>query len=117
MNYRVVLVGESLPTTRILGVALASAGYEVVLVDDPQALATTVMTPPDLIILDHVEPTDLYRLNPRVLGFGGRLLLLTEVDPDVATQVLTPDFVVRKPFDIEAVRRQVRELLLLLGST
>ena len=74
----VLIVGESLPSIRILAVSLAAEGFDVVLVSDASELETTVMRAPDLIILDHLEPTDLYRLNPRQHGFSGRLLLLCD---------------------------------------
>ena len=111
----VVIAGESLPSVRILAVSLAAEGFDVVLVSSPDELAATVRRSVDLVILDHLEPTDLYRLNPRQHGFSGRLLLLAENDSEPVPGLLNPDRVVRKPFHLDDVRRYVYEMLVLMS--
>jgi hypothetical protein len=106
----VVLVGPQSPFLQILS-AVLSGGWTVESATDRVTLAQILSTTrPAVVIFDHTEPTDLFDLNPRAMGFSGPLLLLAD-EPATATQVLEADVFLRRPSDLFELSRLIEDLI------
>ncbi|HWO72000.1 MAG TPA: hypothetical protein VNN21_00410 [Dehalococcoidia bacterium] len=79
-----LLVGEDSLFLRLLASELRAAGVHVRVANDAQALREALVEArPDVVVFDHVEPMDLFVLNPRDSGFEGPLVLLVEENAPV----------------------------------
>ena len=108
-----MLVGENRPFLEVLAMELKLRGSEVRLANDPTALQLALAeTTPDLVVLHHVEPMDLYLLNPRIYGYDGPLLVLLETgEPRFVPQQLKAHKVLEKPFLVDTVFAEISLLI------
>jgi hypothetical protein len=66
---------------------------------------------PHLVIFDHIQPTDLYELNPRQFGFEGPVLILTDdPNPKTALEVLETVHFLQKPTLLTAIWQWLDDL-------
>lgn len=105
LTVNVLLVGEDPTSLRLLALDLSLRGVVVTTASDAEHLTRVLaMSTPDVIVFDHVEPLDVYLLNPRKPGFKGPLVLLIDQDlPAEMTSQLQPHHIARKPFQIETL--------------
>ena len=94
----VLLVGEDRFSLRFLLVDIAQVVASVRLVSDVEALAAAIEEhQPDLIVFDHVEPMDVFLLNPRDRGYAGPLILLvTDSPPEPLVEHLQNPEIIKK---------------------
>jgi CheY-like chemotaxis protein len=108
---RVLVVEDSAPISRILGLLLEGAGYGVVLADDGQAArrARTGAAPPEVVVLDLSLPD----VDGRTLLAEFAAASLPVVVVSAFASTLTADeralaaAVISKPFDVEELLRAV----------
>ena len=113
---KVLMIGEQGSHIETLYFALIHRELTVHLVHDRETLRAMLDTEaPDLVIFDHVEPTDLFVLNPRALGFSGPVLLLTdEPNPTTAQEVLRTEIALHKPVMLTALWQMIDEIASLM---
>jgi len=108
-----LLVGEDSFFLRLLATELRAGGMHVRVANDSRALQEALEEArPDVIVFDHVEPMDLFFLNPRESGFEGPLVLL--VEEGVPVHVLEAfgfREVIRKPVRPKIVLERLAALL------
>ncbi len=109
---KVLLVGESAPLLRILQVVSVRAGYDAEIASTASSLRELNQAlQPDLLVFDHVHPLDLYMLNPRIAGFHGPVLMLSDnPHPETALFLLGTEHLLHKPFHLDAIVGRLREL-------
>jgi len=108
-----LLVGENASFVRILSLELAFQGFEVRTVTDAAELKAALEdSTPDAIVLDHVEPMDIFALNPRDHGYEGPLfILIADHLPAPLLQRLRTAEVHRKPYVLESLSAEIRLVL------
>jgi len=104
-----LLIGEDGSFLRMLSIGLKSQGFAVRTVNDVAPLRAALEdSTPDVIIFDHVEPMDLFALNPRECGYSGPLVLLIEEGiPEQVLERLRDLQVLKKPFLLESLFSQI----------
>jgi hypothetical protein len=109
---RVLMVGEQGSQVDTLYFALRHREVSVQLAHDPDTLHTVLTTEQvDLVIFDHVAPTDLFALNPRGHGFSGPVVLLVDdPDPVTAREVLHTDLALTRPFLLSSLLHLIDEI-------
>ena len=106
----ILLVGEDEVFLRVLALELALMGATVRTVNDSDTLRRALEDAcPEVVVLDHIEPADLFALNPRVCGYGGPLVVLIEHDvPQTTLESLEDPRILRKPLLPSSLLPQIR---------
>jgi DNA-binding response OmpR family regulator len=107
---KLLLAGEDTAFLRALSLDLIVRGFQVTVVTDGAALRRALEHwQPDVILLDHVEPMDLYILNPRESGYDGPLLLLVSDGlPESMVEQMQTASVVKKPLVLEVLSAEIK---------
>jgi hypothetical protein len=109
----VVVIGEDGAYLRTLVHELSGRGIAARFVENESDLPAVLReAEPEIIVFDHVEPLDLYVLNPRAHGYVGTLLLLThDTESPLAAEQLGATHVVAKTLLLRSICQQVVDLL------
>jgi DNA-binding response OmpR family regulator len=109
---KILLVGESTPLLRILQVVSVRAGFAAEIASTSTSLREqSQVLQPDLLVFDHIHPLDLYLLNPRLAGFDGPVLMLTDnPHPETALFLLGTDHILLKPFHLDTIVQRLHEM-------
>ena len=113
MAMKILLVGEDTSYLCGLGLDLVLHGHAVKTVNDAtQIEAALAQFEPDAVILDHIEPIDLFDLNPRDYGYEGPLVILVSdgVPEELLGQLHAPGLI-KKPFVFESLSSTINLLL------
>ena len=114
---KALLVGERKTLLEILSVALCRKGATTCLAHESGELRDGLSRQePNVVIFDHSSPLDLFDLNPRMLGFQGPILLLTDEPTQLGQDILATGHVMRKPFSLKAILEEIDELVLNLDG-
>jgi DNA-binding response OmpR family regulator len=107
---KLLLVGEDSSFLRVLSLDLLLAGFAVKIETDAAGLGDALQQfAPDVVVFDHVEPMDLFALNPRDCGYEGPLVILVSSGiPQQLLDRLQATNVVEKPFVLEILSAELR---------
>ncbi len=105
----VLLVGEEVRFLRLLSLEFAFRGFKVAMVSEPDEMKAAIdLLAPDIVILDHVEPLDLFALNPRTYGYEGPVIILATTDiPAASLEGLNTPHHLKKPFHFPDLCEQI----------
>jgi DNA-binding response OmpR family regulator len=107
----VLMIGAEGSHIETLYFALVHRELTVHLVHDRETLRAMLdAEAPDLVIFDHIEPADLFVLNPRALGFSGPVLLLTDEHSPTAQELLRTEIALHKPVMLTALWQMIDEI-------
>jgi len=109
-SMQVLLIGEDIVSLRGLALELSFLRHSVRVVTNAGELRVALDEQmPEVIVFDHVEPLDLFALNPCDFGYRGPLVLLVEQDLPSDTMKRLPNAgILLKPFALEGLSTQIR---------
>jgi hypothetical protein len=109
MTKEVLLIGEDEFFLKVMAMELKLKGLKARGAHDPAGLHEALSQgSPSLVVFHHIEPMDLFFLNPRDYGYEGPLLLLLDHgDLHFSRQHIRAHSVLQRPFVIQTVYREL----------